>query len=71
MVVLESPLRRWLNRSAKREGISLSMKLRDIVREAYENYEDHYWSREGEKRLKDMKRSRLLSHGAFWKKAGS
>lgn len=46
------------------------MKLRDLVREAYENYEDRYWSREGEKRLKGFSRSKAISHDAFWKKAG-
>ena len=70
MVVLETPLQRWVQRLAKREGLSLSMKLRDLIREAYESYEDRYWSREGEKRLRGFKRSRALSHEEFWKKAG-
>ncbi len=71
MVVLESPLHRWVKRLARKEGLSLSMKLRDLVREAYESYEDRYWSREGEKRLKVFRRSQALSHEEFWKKAGS
>ena len=70
MVVLEPPLHRWLRRLAKNEGLSLSTKLRDIVREAYESYEDRYWAREGEKRLKTFKKSATLSHDEFWKKAG-
>ena len=70
MVVLESPLYRWVRKLAKHEGLSLSMKLRDLVREAYEGYEDLYWSREGGKRLKSFKRSQALSHEAFWKRAG-
>ncbi|MBI2346200.1 MAG: hypothetical protein HYV03_04830 [Deltaproteobacteria bacterium] len=70
MVVLESPLYRWVRRTAKSDGLSLSMKLRDLVREAYESYEDRYWSRVGEQRLKTFKRSESLSHDVVWKKAG-
>lgn len=70
MVVLEPPLYRWIQKMAKKEGLSLSMKLRDLIREVYESYEDRYWSREGEKRLKSFKRSHALSHEEFWKKAG-
>lgn len=70
MVVLESPLHRWVRRLAKVEGLSVSMKLRDLVREAYEAYEDRYWSRIGAKRLKTLKSEKLISHEEFWKKAG-
>lgn len=55
---------------AKRDGLSLSMKLRDLIRESYENYEDRYWSKEGEKRLKSFKHSQVLSHDEIWKKTG-
>lgn len=68
MVVLENPLYRWVRRVAKTEGLSLSMKLRDLVREAYESYEDRYWSRVGEKRLKSFRKAHALTHEAFWKK---
>lgn len=70
MVVLENPLLKWIKKTAKADGISLSMKIRDVIREAYENHEDRYWSREGEKRLKQFKSSQALSHEEFWKKAG-
>ncbi len=70
MVVLESPLHRWVKKVAKAEGLSLSMKLRDLIREAYESYEDRYWSKQGEERCKRFKRSDALSHDVFWKKAG-
>lgn len=70
MVVLESPLYRWMQKLAKREGLSLSMKMRDIVREAYEHYEDRYWAKEGAKRLKGFKTSEALDHAKFWEKVG-
>lgn len=61
---------RWIRQLAKKDGLSLSTKLRDIVREAYENYEDRYWSKEGEKRLKTFEKSKGILHEGFWKKAG-
>lgn len=69
-MVLETPLHRWLRRLAKVEGLSISMKLRDLVREAHDSYEDRYWSKAGGKRLKSAKPSKLISHDSFWKKAG-
>lgn len=70
MVVLESPLYRWIRRSAKKQGVSISMKLRDIVREAFESYEDRYWAGEGEKRLQSFNRDGAIPHDQFWKKVG-
>ncbi|MBI4374176.1 MAG: antitoxin, RHH family protein [Deltaproteobacteria bacterium] len=70
MVVLENPLYRWVRQIAKHDGLSLSMKLRDLIREAYENYEDRYWSREAEKRAKSFRRSEALTHEEVWKKLG-
>ena len=70
MVVLEAPLYRWVRREASRDRLSLSMKLRDLVREAYESHEDRYWSKEGERRLKTFQKSHALSHEEFWKRSG-
>jgi len=70
MVVLEPPLYQWIKKSAQAEGVSLSMLLRDFVRDAYERCEDRYWSRAGEGRLKTLKKTAALSHAEFWKKAG-
>ena len=42
-VVLEHALYDTLKRSAKKEGISLSQKARDLIREALEIEEDLYW----------------------------
>lgn len=70
MVVLEMPLHKWVRRLAKVEGLSVSMKLRDLVREAYENYEDRYWSRAADKSAKKLKTEKLIPHDEFWKKVG-
>lgn len=42
MAVLEPPLYEWLTRFARAEGVSVSLKVRDLLREAYETYEDQY-----------------------------
>ena len=39
-VVLEKPLYNTIKRLAAREGVSLSLKVRDLVREALEAEED-------------------------------
>ncbi|HZX14040.1 MAG TPA: antitoxin, RHH family protein, partial [Thermodesulfobacteriota bacterium] len=39
-VVLEKPLYESIRRIAKKEGISISLKARDLLREALEIYED-------------------------------
>lgn len=70
MVVLETPLHKWVRKLAKVEGLSISMKLRDLVREAYESYEDRYWSKEGAKRLKKAKVGKMIPHDELWKKVG-
>jgi hypothetical protein len=70
MVVLEPPLHKWITRQAKIEGISLSLKIRDLIREAYEAYEDRYWSKEGERRLARFNRKKALTHKQLKRKLG-
>ncbi len=60
--VVEKPLYRWLKESARRKGISLSLRLRDLVKEAYEEEEDIFWSREGEERRKTFDPKTALTH---------
>lgn len=70
MVVLEPMLYRWVKTCSKKEGLSLSAKLRDLIREAYESYEDRFWAKEAEKRMARFDRKKFLTHEEFWKKAG-
>ncbi len=65
-VVLEKPLFEAIVRLAKSEGISLSLKVRDLVKEAIELYEDQYLSQVAEERLKTFKRSKALTHEYVW-----
>jgi len=66
-VVLEKPLYDSLSRLAKKEGVSMSLKARDLLREAMEIEEDLYWEEKAEDREKTFPR-RGLAHKEVWKK---
>ena len=51
-VVMERPLYDAVSRVAKRDGMSRSLKARDLLREALETDEDAYWLRRAELREK-------------------
>lgn len=65
-VVLERPLYEALSRLARREGTSLSLKARDLLREALEAYEDLALDRIAQDRERTFDRSRSLSHREVW-----
>ncbi len=65
-VVLETPLYESVRRLAEKEDISLSLKIRDLVREALEAQEDAALAQFAEEREKSFKRSRALTHKQVW-----
>lgn len=65
-VVLEKPLYESVRRLAEKEDISLSLKIRDLVREALEAEEDAALAQFAEERDKSFKRSRALTHKQVW-----
>ncbi|MEW6162975.1 MAG: ribbon-helix-helix protein, CopG family [Nitrospirota bacterium] len=65
-VVLEKPLYDSVQHLAEKEGVSLSLKVRDLIREALELYEDEALSRFAEKREKTFIRSKSLAHKEVW-----
>ncbi|MFZ2604171.1 MAG: antitoxin, RHH family protein [Candidatus Omnitrophota bacterium] len=65
-VVLEAPLYRTLKHIAYREGVSLSLKARDLIRLALEYYEDAYWVKAAEQREKTFSEARALKHKKVW-----
>ena len=65
-VVLEEPLYNSIERLAKKEGISLSLKVRDLVKEALEIEEDIALSRFAEAREKTFKKTKALRHSEVW-----
>ena len=69
-VVLERPLYEALTRLARREGTSLSLKARDLLREALGAYEDLVLDRAAAERERTFDRARALSHQEVWQSAG-
>lgn len=65
-VVLEKPIYRHVARLAKRDGVSLSLKVRDLVKEAMEVEEDIALTRIASRREKGFARSRALTHEDIW-----
>jgi len=61
-VVLERPLYEALERLAHRDGTSLSLKARDLLREALESYEDLVLTDMAEEREETFDRARALTH---------
>ena len=65
-VVLEKPLLDSVRRLAEKEQISLSLKIRDLVRNALEAEEDAAVVRLADRREKTFRRSRALTHKQTW-----
>lgn len=65
-VVLEKPLYDVIERFAKREGVSLSLKVRDLVKEALEIEEDIALTQFAEEREKTFSKKKSLKHDEVW-----
>jgi metal-responsive CopG/Arc/MetJ family transcriptional regulator len=65
-VVLEKPLYANIERLAKRDGVSLSLKVRDLVREALEMEEDIALAQFADSRDKTFSRKKSLKHDEVW-----
>lgn len=65
-VVLEKPLFHTIKLLAERDGVSLSLKVRDLVKEALETEEDIALSRFAEMREKTFRKSKSLKHSEVW-----
>lgn len=65
-VVLEPGLYKALSKLANREGISLSLLARDLLKESIELHEDIYWSKVAGKREKTFSYKNALSHEKVW-----
>jgi hypothetical protein len=68
LVVLESPMRKAISRIAQLEGGSISSVCRDLIREALEIYEDHYWNKAAAQREKGFDWNKALTHKQVWHK---
>jgi len=65
-VVLEKPLYNNVERLAERDGVSLSLKVRDLVKEALEIEEDIGLAHFAETREKSFNRKKSLKHDEVW-----
>lgn len=65
-VVLERPLYQTIERLASRDGISLSLKVRDLVREALEIEEDIVLAGIAEARERTVAGKKALRHDEVW-----
>ncbi len=65
-VVLEPPTFRSVERLATRDGVSLSLKARDLIREALELHEDAYLAERAHERAVSFVRSKALTHEQVW-----
>ena len=65
-VVLEKPLYDRVRRLAAKEEISLSLKLRDLIKQALEAEEDAALAQFAEERERTFRRSRAVSHKETW-----
>ncbi len=67
-VVLERPLYRAVEHLARRDQVSLSTKMRDLVREALELAEDIQLATLAEHRERSFGHKAALSHEHIWRR---
>lgn len=65
-VVLAPPMFRSVKRLAERDGVSLSLKARDLIHEALELEEDAYLAERARERTATFVRSKALTHEQVW-----
>jgi predicted DNA-binding ribbon-helix-helix protein len=65
-VVLEEPLYDSVRRLAKRDKVSLSLKVRDLVKDALEMEEDRGLTVLAEERERTYDASKALTHKQVW-----
>ena len=65
-VVLEKPLYHTIEQLASRDGVSLSLKVRDLVKEALEIEEDKALSAFAERRERTFTKTKALKHHEVW-----
>lgn len=65
-VVLEPPLYQTIRRLAKKDGMSLSLKARDLLKQAIEYCEDLYWTKVAQTREKTLIKKKALTHKEVW-----
>ena len=65
-VVLDPPLYKNVQFLAEKDGVSLSTKVRDLLKDAMEFQEDIYLANVAEKRENTLNTREVLSHEDTW-----
>lgn len=65
-VVLEPSIYETLYKLSKKEGLSMSLMARDLLREALTIHEDAFWANEASDREKTLAKKKPLSHRSVW-----
>jgi len=64
--VVDRGLLKWLRARANRDGISISLLVRDILLRVREEDEERFWAAAGEERLANFSKDEALSHEDAW-----
>jgi hypothetical protein len=64
--VVDRGLLKWLRAKAKREGISVSLVVRDLLIRVRNEEEEQYWAATGEERLESFLRDDAVNHEDVW-----
>ena len=64
--VLDLGLVKWLRAKAEREGISVSLVVRDILMRARAEEEEKYWAAVGDERINSFSRDEAVDHEDVW-----
>jgi len=65
-VVLEPSIYETLYKLSQKEGLSMSLVARDLLREALTIQEDAFWAKEAGEREKTIFRKKTLRHKDVW-----
>lgn len=66
-LVLDAQIYAQIHKLSRREGISMSLIARDLLKEALILQEDVFWAKQAEEREKTLKNTKVLSHKDVWK----
>ena len=66
-IVLDPLLYAALGRLASRDGISMSLEARDLIKDALESKEDIYWDLVAAERKRTCSAKKAVSHKDIWK----
>jgi len=66
-IVLDQTLYNALGRMAQRDGISMSLEARDLIKEALETKEDIYWDIVAAERKRTYSAKKAVQHKDIWK----